>query len=86
MKLINLKRMDTLNKIFTEEQVVEVSGKILKATIEKTKDELGNAFYSEMQNYLYEIYDNISNDIREKLIKEITEEFITDPVNYKFLG
>ncbi len=77
--------METLNDLFTEKQVDEVSNKILKSTIEKIKSELSDKFYNEMNSFIYEHYSNAADEIHEKLIKEITEEFISDPKNYKFL-
>lgn len=77
--------METLNEVFTEKQVDEVSDKILKSTIEKVKSELSDKFYNEMSSFIYEHYSNASDTIHENLIKEITEEFVTEPKNYKFL-
>lgn len=77
--------METLNEVFTEKQVDEVSDKILKSTIEKIKSELSDKFYNEMSSFIYEHYNNALDTIHENLIKEITEEFVTEPKNYKFL-
>ena len=77
--------METLNEVFTEKQVNEVSDKILKSTIEKIKSELSDKFYNEMSSFIYEQYSNASDTIHENLIKEITEEFVAEPKNYKFL-
>jgi len=76
--------METLNEVFTEKQVDEVSDKILKSTIEKVKSELSDSFYNEMSSFIYEHYMNASDNIHENLIEEITEELVTDPKNYKF--
>ena len=77
--------MKTLNDVFTEKQVEDVSEKILKSTIEKFKSELSDRFYDQMNAFLFEHYDNVSEDIHRKLIDEITEEFVSNPTNYKFL-
>lgn len=77
--------METLNEVFTEKQVAEVSDKILISTIEKIKSELSDKFYNEMSSFIYEHYINASDTIQENLIKEITEEFVKEPKNYKFL-
>lgn len=77
--------METLNEVFTEIQVDEVSDKILKSTIEKIKSELSDKFYNEMSSFIYEHYSNASDTIHKYIVKEITEEFVTDPKNYKFL-
>ena len=77
--------MEALNDVFTEKQVDEVSAKILKLTIDKFKDELSGKFYNEMSSFLYEHYSNASDTIHKRLIDEITEEFVTNPKDYKFL-
>jgi len=77
--------MKTLNEVFTEKQVEEVSDKILKSTIGKIKTELSDNFYNEMSSFINDYYNNISDTIHENIIKEITEEFVTDPKEYKFL-
>ena len=77
--------MKTLNEVFTEKQVDEVSDKILKSTIEKIKSELSDKYYNEMSSFIHEHYRNASDTIHENLIKEITDEFVNDPKNYKFL-
>ena len=76
--------METLNEVFTEKQVDEESDKILKSTIEKIKSELSDKFYNEMSSFIYEHYSNASDTIHENIVKEITEEFVTEPKNYKF--
>ena len=77
--------MEELNKVFTEQQVEEVSEKILKSTIKKVKSELTNNFYNEMNDFIYQHYNNASDKIHERLIEEITDEFIAEPKDYKFL-
>jgi len=77
--------MEGLKEIFTEEQVNEVSDKVLKSTIEKVKSELSDQFYIQMSSFIYEHYDNASDTIHKKLINEITEEFVNDPKDYRFL-
>ena len=77
-----METMETLNKVFTEKQVDEVSDKILKSTIEKIKSELSDKYYNEISSFIYEHYSNASDTIHENLIKEITDEFVNDPKNY----
>jgi len=78
--------LESLNKVFTEKDVEEVSNKILKSTIEKIKDELSERFYNDTECFLYEHYSNVSDRIHKELIDEITEEFVKDPKAYKFFG
>lgn len=76
--------MNSLDKVFTEENVNEVSEKILKSSIEKIKEEFSNNFYHELDAFVYEHYSNAKDKIEKELIKEITEEFIKEPMNYKY--
>ena len=76
--------MESLNKIFTEEQVNDASTKILKASITKITDELQGKFSQEMESWIYEHYLNSKSKIESELIREITEEFIQNPIQYKF--
>ena len=76
--------MDSLDKVFTEEQVNEVSQKILKSTISKITDEISNKFYHELDNYIYDHYTNTKSRVEKSLIEEITEQFILDPNNSKY--
>lgn len=76
--------MESLNKVFTEEQVNDASTKILKASITKITDELQGKFSQEMESWIYEHYLNSKSKIESELIKDITEEFIQNPMQYKF--
>ena len=76
--------METLNKVFTEEQVNDASTKILKASITKITDELQGKFSDEMESWIYEHYLNSKSKIESELIRDITEEFIQNPMQYKF--
>lgn len=76
--------MKSFNKLFTEEQVIEVSEKILANTKEKIKEQLANVFYSETEGWLYEIYTNNRDKIEKELIAEITEKYVKEPTLYKF--
>jgi hypothetical protein len=76
--------MESLNKVFTEEQINDASSKILKASITKITDELQGKFSDEMESWIYEHYLNSKSKIESELIKDITEEFIQNPMQYKF--
>jgi hypothetical protein len=76
--------MENLNKLFTEEQVENVSEKILLNLKERIKDQIADSFYKETHNYLHEHYDNFKNGLKQDLIKEITDEYISNPANYQF--
>jgi len=77
--------MESLNKVFTEEQVNEVSTKILKASIAKITDELQGKFNQELEIFIYEHYLNSKSQIEGNLIAEIVEEFIKNPMQFKFV-
>lgn len=76
--------MESLNKVFTEEQVNEVSTKILKSSITKITDELQGKFSQELESWIYEHYLNSKSQIEGNLITEIVDEFIKNPMQYKF--
>lgn len=76
--------MKELNKIATEETVNEISESILASVRDKIKDQIADSFYKRMETYLYEHYDNHKDKIEAKLIEQITEEFVSDPKQYKF--
>lgn len=81
---INKKQMESLDKVFTEEQVNDASTKILKASITKITDELQGKFSDEMESWIYEHYLNSKSKIESELIRDITEDFIQNPMQYKF--
>lgn len=76
--------MEALNKIFTEEQVKEISDKILKSTLGKITDEITGKFYFELAGYLDEHYQNLKDTIEKELIGELADSFIQSPDNYKY--
>ena len=76
--------MESLNKVFTEQQVNEVADKILKSSIEKIKDELSTKFYDEIGSFLDEHYSNKKDQIEKKLIEQITEEYLKNPMLFKY--
>ncbi len=76
--------MEALNKIFTEQDINEVSQKILVKSIAKIKEEIGTNFYHELDNWIYEHYANAKDKIEKELIAEIVEEFIESPMDGKY--
>lgn len=76
--------METLKQILTEEQSERVAQKVLKNLTDDIKDKLANEFYTQMNNYLYEHYENFKNGIHAELLAEITEQYVKDPSSYKF--
>jgi len=76
--------MKSLNKIFTEEEINNISTKILKRSITKITDEIRGEFSQEMESWIYEHYLNSKSKIENELIKEIIGEFIQNPMQYKF--
>ncbi len=76
--------MESLNKVFTEEQINDLSTKILKSSITKITDELQGNFSNEIESWIYEHYLNSKSKIENELIRDITEEFIQNPMQYKF--
>ena len=76
--------MESLNKLFTEEQINEVSNKILKESITKITDELQGKFCQELESWIYEHYLNSKQKIEKNLIAEIVEKFVENPMDTKF--
>jgi len=76
--------METLNKLFTEQDVENVSEKILSSTKQKIKDQIADTFYEEMSDCLFEHYNNFKDGMKADLLKEITDQYVSDPVNYQF--
>lgn len=76
--------MEALNKIFTEQDINEVSQKILVKSIAKIKEEIGTNFYHELDSWIYEHYDNAKDKIEKELIAEIVEGFVEDPMLSKY--
>jgi len=76
--------MTTLNKLFTEEDAVVISEKVLASTRDKIKEQIANKVYEEVEGFLYEMYQNNKSKIHGELIAEISEQYISDPTNYKF--
>lgn len=67
-------------------EVEVVAEKVLAKICDKIKNQIGDEFYREYSNYLYEHYVNHKEKIDEKLIQEIEDRFVIDPKLYKFLG
>jgi hypothetical protein len=76
--------MESLNKIFTENDVNSLADAVLKKSVEKVSDELATNFTSEMADCIYQHYQEVRARIESELIKEITEEFVSNPMQYKF--
>lgn len=78
--------MDTLNKIYTETQAVDLAEKVLTVTKEKIKEQIANEFYKETEGWLYEMYVNNKDKIFNELVSEITEQYVKEPHLYKFIN
>jgi len=76
--------MGKLDNVFTVDNVNDVSEKILKSTIDKITNALGDSFYNEISSFLYDHYSNSSDKIKDALINEMSDAFINDPANNKF--
>jgi len=76
--------METLNKIFTEKQVEELGEAVIGSVKDKIKEQIEEAVYSNMRDYLYDHYTNVKSRVQTELIDEITEQYVKDPSNYKY--
>ncbi len=72
--------------VFTEEQAETQAGKVLDKIRDKIKSQIGDAFYQEYSAYLYEHYMNHKDKIINELIVEITDQFVNEPTNYKYVA
>lgn len=75
--------MEELKQIFGEKHE-EVASKIFESLIDKLKDSLSGEFYKEMQDYMYQHYENHQDRIRKKLIEELCDKYIEDPAAQQF--
>lgn len=78
--------MKSLDLIFTEETAVGVAEKILSATRDKIKEQIANKLYEETEGWLHETYSNYKDKVVKELIGEITEQYVSNPSDYKFNG
>ena len=76
--------METLNLIYNEDAVDKVAQGILDTLKEKMQDQIINETYDRMSEYLYEHYENNKDKIIGELIREISDDFTTNPDNYKY--
>jgi hypothetical protein len=72
------------NPLFTQEEVEKFGVKVLEKITAGVKGQIGDAFYDEMSSYLFEHYSNANDRIKEKVIEQVTEEFVNDLKSYKF--
>lgn len=76
--------MESLDTIFPQNKVEEISNEILKKSIKNITDNLSDNFYNTMSMYLYEHYENNKDKIIQQLVNEFSDKFISDPNNYKY--
>lgn len=76
--------MEPFDKVFTEEQVVGASDKILQASVKTIGDWLNETFYSEMESFLYEHYQNVKGRIENELLADLAGKYLSDPSHPKF--
>lgn len=76
--------METLNKLYTEQEAVDLAEKIMAAIRDKIKEQIANKFYEETEGWLHEVYANNKDKIMSELIAEITEQYVKEPHLYKF--
>lgn len=58
--------------------------KVLTELTKKIKADIGDAFYTEMEGYLFEHYENHKEKVENHLIEQITEKYVSEPGKYKF--
>lgn len=70
--------------LFEEKQVEELAEKVLGKVKQTIKDDIADKLYTELSAYLYEHYTNATDKIKQNLVDQITEEFVKNPMDYKF--
>ena len=76
--------MEALKLLYDEESVNKIAQGVLDSVKEKIKDQIANETYDRLEGYLYEHYENNKDKIRCELIREISDDFTSNPSNYKF--
>lgn len=76
--------METLKKLYDEKQVDDLAKAIILKTKTKFFESVDAELFSSAETFLYDIYTNNKDKIERELIKEITEQFVNDPSQYKF--
>lgn len=73
-----------MKDIFNEEDINKVVEVFTKKTIDKLKEDLLDDIYKAISEYLYEHYRNNKDKIEEELINSICEEYVKNPLEYKY--
>jgi len=76
--------MESLKELFTDEQVESVAQKVLDKTKKKIDEQLSEAFYSEMQTFLNEHFDNFQSGLKQKLLNELADKYVQNPESYQY--
>lgn len=75
---------DTLDDIFTEKNVTDLTGKVLKNVSDEFLKKFKDEFYEEISCFLEDHYRLAKAGIKEKLVHEMADRFIRDPEDYKY--
>lgn len=73
-----------LEELMTEEKYVDIAHRVLERVKEKIKSELIDLWYREMENWLYEQYQNVESEIEYKIVDKFSDRFIKEPELYKY--
>lgn len=76
--------METLKLLYDENVVDQISQKVLDAIKEKIKDQIIDKTYDSLSDYLYEHYENNKDRIKNELVREISDDYTSNPDNYKY--
>jgi hypothetical protein len=78
------KEMNALKLLYDENVVNQISQKVLDATREKITDQITDRIYDNLSDYLYEHYQNNKDRIKGELIREISDDYTSNPSNYQY--
>ena len=73
-----------MKDLFTEAQVTELANKLYEKRYEKMIGDFDTHFYDDIQDFLYEHYENATDKIKRNLLHNLCKEFIQDPENNKY--
>lgn len=70
--------------IITENQAEHAAKCILDKILPNLSEKLTNEFYNGVEGFLFEHYQNHKSKVHSELIKELSDEYVKDPNDYKF--
>lgn len=76
--------MNMIELPIDKDTVRTLAENVLGELTKKIKDDLSEAFYSEMNGYIYEHYENARARVENELLDKLVNQYTNDPEYYKF--